>query len=174
MNRKRFFLLLLVLFFISSCASLRELTSGESDNVINVAIDDAAMNTAIQQAQDTLPIFTENLQNPQPGQTGFSIKARFPYGSTGEAEHMWLYDVSYADNQFTGYIGNTPIYVTEYQYGDQVTISSEDVSDWMIIQDERMLGGFTMFVLLGDMTDEQRQEFYEENGFLLGEQAVTE
>ena len=166
--------LLIILFLSTGCSTIRALVGGEYNNMRNYETEDEMMNAAIQDAQDSLPVFIEALQDPQPGQSNFSIKAKFPYGNEGAAEHIWVNDVSYKDGRFNGNIGNTPIYIDDLAYGDAVSISTEEVSDWMIVQDDRLLGGFTIYVMLGEMTDENRQDYYNEFGFWFAEKPVTE
>lgn len=124
--------LMLILFsaILISCSPVRMLFSGESGNVESIPATDEEMNAAIQQAQDTLPLFIGAFQAPTPTQTRFSIKVRFPFGDDDEAEHMWVSDLSFSGNQFNGILGNEPIYVNNLHLGDRVTVDLHDISDW--------------------------------------------
>jgi uncharacterized protein YegJ (DUF2314 family) len=150
------------------CRSAEELVSGEAGNIEMVTSDDPDMNAAIEQARSTLDEFIESLHSPSPTQVYFSVKAGFPYDGT--LEHIWLDDVSFDGQDFHGVLGNEPIYLDGLHLGDEVTVSTADVSDWMIVDGGRLLGGFTIHVLRSRMSDEERQQFDQDMGLLIGDQ----
>jgi len=154
---------------LAACQSTELLPAGEAGNVETVASDDLEMNAAIQQAQGSLDVFIAALASPAPGQTYFSIKARFPYGSGDAAEHMWLDDVAFDGERFEATLANEPIYVSDLHIGDRVTIERERISDWMIVDNGRLLGGFTIYVLRSRLSEDERRQFDEEFGLELGE-----
>jgi len=127
------------------------------------------MNAAIQQAQDTLPLFIAALQSPTPTQPFFLIKTRFPFGSENEVEHMWVSDISYNGTQFEGVLANEPIFVQGIHLSDHVVVRIENVSDWMIIDNGRLLGGFTIYVLRSRMTDSEREQFDNDSEYIIGD-----
>lgn len=162
---KRFLLIpAFITTLLLSCSIFSSAPAAERGNVKNVVSDDAAMNAAIQRAQDTLPLFIKALQSPKPTQTYFSVKVRFPYDNAGSGEHMWLDDLSFAENQFEGVLANEPVYVHSLHMGDHVTVDISDVTDWMIIEDDHLLGGFTIHVLRNQMTERERQQFDDQFG----------
>jgi len=126
------------------------------------------MNAAIQEAQDSLDVFIADLESPRVGQVYFSIKARFPVpGSSGDYEHIWLYDVVYTGDKFTGRIANEPLDVPDLELDQKVSVEREDVSDWMIIEDGVLVGGFTIRVLRDRLSPEEREEFDRGLGFVI-------
>jgi uncharacterized protein YegJ (DUF2314 family) len=128
------------------------------------------MNAAIEKAQATLDQFLTALASPKPSQTYFSVKARFPYpnGSGGTSyEHIWLDNVSYTDGQFSGLIGNEPVEVTSLHLAQKVTVPKADITDWFIIDNNHMLGGYTVRVLRDRMTNDERQKFDQEWGVVI-------
>jgi uncharacterized protein YegJ (DUF2314 family) len=143
-----------------------------AENIENVSSEDKEINAAIAQAQDTLPLFIEELQNPKPSQTHFSIKVRFPIDEDGNAEHMWVSDLKYTDGQFSGILGDEPMYIKNLHLGDQVTVDTMDISDWMIVDNHQMLGGFTTHVFLNRMTNEEVAQFEAESGFTTGDKPM--
>ena len=134
--------------------------------MVQVAEEDAEVNAAMQQAQDTIGIFVTSLQSPKPTQSDFSIKARF-ISSDGGVEHIWIVDVSYSDEGFTGVINNVPVDVPEIEQGDNATVPVEDVSDWMFIEDGKLVGGYTIRVLRNRLSPEERERFDEETDFII-------
>lgn len=160
----RFLCLLVLSFFLMGCRS------APSSEVMYFTKQDAEMNAAIRQAQDTLDDFIGHLQKPQPTQKGFSIKARFPYDADNNYEHIWLVDVSYTGVVFKGRIGNDRLfYVKDLKYGDVVTIAREDVSDWMFVEDGKLVGGFTFRVIWNRMSPQEREELGKTLWFEMGD-----
>jgi uncharacterized protein YegJ (DUF2314 family) len=139
--------------------------------MLNVSSDDEVMNTAIQYAKESLPLFIAELIQPKPTQTYFSIKAMIPYGVGGSTEHIWLEDVTYSGSTFMGKLANEPVYVKGFHLHDQISIKPEFVSDWMIIDSGRLLGGFTLLVLLKNMTPDKKAEFQAASGFTFSDEA---
>ncbi len=143
---------------------------GEPD-VYRVASEDEDMNAAIEQAQATLGTFIESLISPRPGQTHFSIKAKF--ATTDEPasfEHIWLYDVTYDGEKFSGRIGNQPLDVTYLSVDEKVQVPRDDVTDWMIIEDGILIGGYTLRVLVDRMSAEEKETFLESIDFEIPEE----
>ncbi len=166
--RKALPVALVVTAALLGCQSAEEIVSGEAGNVEIVGADDPEMNAAIQQARSTLEQFIAALESPSTTQTYFSIKAGFPFD--GSLEHLWLSDVYYDGESFRGVLGNEPIYVESLHLGDEVTVRTAEVSDWMIVDDGRLLGGFTIHVLRSRMSDEERWQFDEDAGLVIGDQ----
>jgi len=156
--KKGRWLLFVLIFFSVSCILFG---TGEAGNVVDVSRDDPEMNAAIQEAQNTLDVFIAALQAPKPSQTHFSIKAGFHYGDQGGAEHIWLSDISYDGNLFKGTIGNDVYYVPNLKYGDPVTVLRDNISDWMIVENGKMIGGYTIRVLYCRMSPREQKQFLE-------------
>jgi uncharacterized protein YegJ (DUF2314 family) len=142
----------------------------ESSDIMTFSPDDSEMNSAIQEAGRTLDTFIENLQSPKPGQRDFSIKARFAY-DTDEAshEHIWIDNVAYEGGKFRGTIANDPVYVEGLKFGDAVTIDKSDVTDWMYVDNGKLVGGYTLRVMRGRLSPQEREEFDASLGFVIGE-----
>lgn len=165
--------LLLVSFIgltLISCSLINRISSSEADNVEVVLDDDAEMNAAMQAAQDTLPIFISTLKSPAPGQVDFTVKVAFPYNDGTSFEHMWLSNVSLNGDLIEGTLENDPVYVGNIQSGDRVTVEQSDITDWIIIDDGRLLGGYTVHVLRNRMSDAERQQFDQDLGLIIGDQ----
>jgi len=128
------------------------------------------MNEAIHNAQASLDHFIAALQSPSPTQTVFQIKGRLPYDGDGYAEHMWVQDVTFDGDRFVGTLGNEPVFIQDgLHYGDQVTASPNDVTDWIIVDSGKMLGGFTVHVLRNRLSDTSRRDFDAESGLISGD-----
>lgn len=120
--------------------------------------DDAEMNAAMQEARNGLDRFIEQLRSPKPGQTHFSLKARFDAGN-GKGEHIWLSEVAYQDDAFTGKIGNVPKSFKNLSLGDAVVVPRARVSDWMFVEGGRLIGGATIRVARSRKSPADREAF---------------
>jgi len=85
----------------------------------------------------------------------FSVKA--PIKDENGTEHFWLTDVTFADGQFTGSVGNDPGIVQNVQYGQSWTIEKGEISDWMFTRGEKIHGGYTIDPLLDSYPEEEAE-----------------
>lgn len=144
--------------------------TNELRNMQFVSTNDQVMNAAVQRTQETLPLFIAELNHPKPTQTYFSIKAMVPYGMRDSTEHIWLEDVSYSDSMFMGRLTTEPVFAREFHFHDRISIKPDFVSDWMIIDQGRLLGGFTLHVLIKNMTPGQKADFQNASGFTVSDE----
>jgi uncharacterized protein YegJ (DUF2314 family) len=72
---------------------------------------------------------------------------------------MWVDELAFADDQFEGRLVNEPLYVQDLRLGDHVIVKLDEISEWIIIDGDLLLGGFTIHVLRDRMTDEERTQF---------------
>jgi uncharacterized protein YegJ (DUF2314 family) len=127
------------------------------DKVTYVADDDPRMNAAMDKARSTINSFITALKSPKPGQSAFSIKMGFTDG--GNTEHMWLTPVSFDGSKFTGTINNEPEKVKSVKMGQKVTVAPEKISDWMYVENQKLVGGYTLRVLREAITPAERADF---------------
>jgi uncharacterized protein YegJ (DUF2314 family) len=141
--------------------------SGEPD-IVNVADDDARMNWAIEKAQLTLWHFEQTIKNPHTEELYLSLKAKIVDGN--EIEHLWLSNPT-VDSQgiFYGIVANVPVYVKNVQFQTKIGIERENVSDWMVIENNRLIGGYTIRTIRDAYSDKEREEFDSSMGFLIDE-----
>jgi uncharacterized protein YegJ (DUF2314 family) len=119
--------------------------------------DDPQMTAAINQARATVDQFIAALKNPTDVQADFSVK--LPVVDGDQVEHMWLSDVRYADGRFTGQIANEPLEISTVALGDDAEVAADQISDWMYVDDGRLMGGYTIRRLRDSMPPDQRHEF---------------
>ncbi|MBT3338303.1 MAG: DUF2314 domain-containing protein [Anaerolineae bacterium] len=156
--RKKIFFIVIVGMMLLSCNVFSQILYSEKDNVEIVSLDDSEMNIAIQNAQDSLPIFIEKFQLPNSSQSVFSIKAGFSYGEN-QMEHIWISNLSFEGKQFFGIVGNEPVYVKNIQLGDEISVQLDSISDWLIIENNQLHGGFTIHVFRNRMNTSEREQF---------------
>ncbi len=155
---------------VSSCGQddqgTREIVARDGQpDVHMVSIDDPEMNSAMEQARASVTTFITSLQNPGQNQTHFSVKAKVVDGD--QTEHIWLYDVSYDGNQFLGKIGNNPLNVKNVSLGDEIALLPSEISDWLIVEDQKLVGGYTLRVLRNRLSEDERKKFDENLTFTI-------
>lgn len=136
------------------------LVSKRSDNpdVYHVPNEEESMNAAIDKARRTVDYFRSSLTAPTPDQQYFSAKARIE--DNGEVEHIWLNDVSFDDSgNLFGKIGNEPLSLKNVKIGQEVGIAEDQLSDWMIVENGRLIGGYTLRVLRDKMSPKEQKSF---------------
>src|SRR4051812_9160397 len=135
-------------------------TVAEDDQlaVVNVANDDVHMNWAIEKARATLHYFQNSLIAPGANQQYFSVKVLIEDGTNNE--HLWLTSPSFDDEgNLFGIVGNKPVYVTSVHEDQRIGIDAQFISDWMIIEDGRLIGGYTIRAIRDGLPEAERLDF---------------
>ncbi len=136
------------------------------DNVFYADNTDEVMNRAIEKARQTLGYFEESLRSPQPGQRSFSAKVRLEEGET--SEHLWLGDVKIdEDGSVFGTVSNEPVDLQNISLGSKVLVQGEDISDWMIVEGGRLIGGYTVRVYRDQLEPAAQNDFDQSLGLIV-------
>ncbi|WP_298103185.1 DUF2314 domain-containing protein [Bradyrhizobium sp.] len=121
--------------------------------MINVRAADAEMNAAIAHARDTLPTFWASYDAPKPTEYGHCLKVRF--AGDGYVEQIWMADVEkLPDGKYSGRFGNDPDNLPGKNIFDQAEFEQADITDWMFMRNEKIVGGETIKLLLKSMPKE--------------------
>ena len=153
----------------SSAAEIKHVTErdGEPD-IMHVASEDDRMNWAIEKANLTLDYFKTSLRNPRQDQQYLSIKAHLVDGEN--SEHIWLTDPTFDEQgNIFGKLGNNPIYVKHLKLGQQIGVDANQISDWMIIENGRLIGGYTIRAIRDGMQGKKRDDFDKSTGMFIDE-----
>lgn len=129
---------------------------------------DPEMAAAIEQARASLDEAIAAVPNRDEGHLDVLVKAGFATPDDG-TEYLWLVVEGYDDGVFHTWVGNVPAYTDEVAYDDEIDITAEQISDWMVVEDGVMRGGYTTRLIVARMTDEERAAFEAEAPFSLGE-----
>ena len=128
-------------------------------NVVDVQSEDERMNWGMEKANLTLHYFEKCVENPSPIQQYFSIKIRLE-DDNGQVEHLWLGDPSFDDDgNLFGVVGNEPIYVKTVKLDQRIGIDRNKVSDWMIIENGRLIGGYTIRAIREGLSGNDLKQF---------------
>ncbi|NJB36069.1 MULTISPECIES: YegJ family protein [Flavobacteriaceae] len=135
-------------------------------DVVDFSKENDLMNWAIEKARLTLHYFEASLENPKPNQHYFSIKVKIEDGNN--TEHIWLIEPSFdQEGNLFGIVGNEPIDVTNIKYDQKIGIDRELISDWMIVEQGRLIGGYTIRAIRDTLESHQLLDFDKSLGHLI-------
>lgn len=160
----RFKIIRPILFVAISSAALMACQSPsvkdkiENDDVIGFRSDDEAMNAAIAKAKNSLDIFVQAFQKPQEGYESFALKLAY-HTPDQSLEHIWIGNLIYLNNQFTGVVHNSPVSTKEVALGDTVLIDKQKISDWMYLDKGVLRGGYTIRAMRDQLSESEKEEF---------------
>jgi uncharacterized protein YegJ (DUF2314 family) len=124
---------------------------------------DKAMDQAVTTARESLGFFLAALQAKKPDTGEFEVKKCFIVGD--KVEHIWIRDVNWDGKAFHGRVDNKPLEVGNVHLGERVSVTPEDLTDWMFVKEGKLMGGFTMRVLYSRLSPEEKAEFEKESDF---------
>ncbi|KUJ61969.1 hypothetical protein AR687_10450 [Flavobacteriaceae bacterium CRH] len=153
-------LALLCILFLISCKESNKIEKDNQSTIYDVASGDEEMNAAITKANQTLNDFNVALSNPEIEDPALKVQ----FQNSTDVEHMWIGEIEYNDGKYSGILTNEPEYITEYKMGDKINIDNSKISDWMYIENGKLVGGFTIKVLRNRMNEDERKQFDEESG----------
>lgn len=130
--------------------------SGNPD-VYSVKEDDTLLIQAIEKAKHTLKYFKYSLENPKPQQTYFSIKTKLTEGN--HVEHIWLDAAEISEKIVYGVVNNVPANLKNIELGTKIGVSEDDITDWLIIENNRLIGGYTIRAIRDKMSRAHRELF---------------
>jgi uncharacterized protein YegJ (DUF2314 family) len=118
---------------------------------IPVEGDDEEMIAAIGEARRRLPEFRGTLEDDWRRKIPIIdrplVKAQFRSSLAGKIEHMWVEVTNFEDGVIVGELANEPNEIPELSQGQEVHVSTDDISDWVYWQGDLTIGGFTLAVL---------------------------
>jgi len=119
-----------------------------SDPVIAVEKEDAQLAAAVAHARETWPAARQRFAEGLPAGRILYVKHGFPTPDGG-SEHMWIVVNRIEQGRVTGQLANDPQWIETLQAGQTVDFGAEDISDWMVTDDEGIAeGGFTVRPLM--------------------------
>ena len=136
--------------------------------MVYIPNEDERMNWAIEKASLTLWYFEESLNQPKSFQTYFSIKVKIMDGEIGE--HIWLTEPNFDEfGNLFGVVGNVPVDVTTVKLDQKIGVDRNYISDWMIIEQGRLIGGYTIRAIRDGIPDAEKAQFDESIGIYIDE-----
>ena len=142
--------------------TIRENEKDSADGMAGVDPDDAGMNAAIAAARKSYPSFLDTLNAGCADCYQFNVKVKMATYFDDEFEHVWLNDPFEQNGKMYGILANVPEHIHDVKLGDTVEIRTNSLSDWMYVQNGRLVGGFTIKYLYDNVSEEEKREI--ENG----------
>ncbi len=112
-----------------------------------------------QQARATLDSFIQNIGISHPNRTLIAVKVRFVFPDSS-TQDIWVDQISYQDGSFHGTMGDD-IPSLKLSVDDKIKIARKDIVDWMIVEDGKLIGGYTIRLAFQRMSPEQKERFLE-------------
>ena len=134
-----------------------------NEDICRVNISDKEMLLAMQKARDTFKDFkrevTQDYSRKIPVLSTILVKAYFYDNDLpNDGEHLWLRNIDFEDEYLVGEIASPPEHVKSVEMGERVTITLEQLSDWLYVYDGKAQGAFTVKLLRERMSPRERQE----------------
>jgi len=120
---------------------------------------DPELDAAIQQARASLDAFVEKIATSHTDRTFIAVKVRF-YPPDSSPQDVWVDEVTYTDGYFRGSMGDD-IPSLRLQVGEKITVKEEDILDWMIVEDGKLVGGYTIRLAVQRMSPQEKERFLE-------------
>ena len=120
---------------------------------------DVELEAAIEQARASLDTFIAKITTPHADRTFVAVKVRFtPPGES--PQDIWVDEVTYTGGILRGNVGDD-IPALKLEAGEKITVDEDDILDWMIVEDGKLIGGFTIRLAVQRMSPEERERFFE-------------
>jgi len=155
-------LTIIIISTLFACGQVSKTERQGEPDIYSVGDDDLEMNKAIERSRETFNDFLSAVSSKKETQSAYSVKMPFPTESG--AEHIWLVDIELSDGKMFGYIDNLPNKVSSVKLGDKIEIDRNKISDWFYIENNRLIGGFTIRVLRDRMPPDEKEQFEEAFG----------
>jgi uncharacterized protein YegJ (DUF2314 family) len=142
---------------LSFCLIAFGCTSAPSTSAISST--DPELDAAIQEARNTLDVFIQKLATPDSDRTFAAVKVRF-VTPDGSSQDIWVDGVTYEDGSFSGNFGDD-LPSLKLSMGERIHVNREEIVDWMLVEDGKLVGGYTIRLAYQRMSPEEKERFLE-------------
>jgi uncharacterized protein YegJ (DUF2314 family) len=123
-----------------------------SDGIETFESGDPQMEAAISAARDSIEVFLKAFSRPRPGQQSFLLKVAFEHGEN--REHIWMADLDLSGPRLRGVVANEP----SPRFKQVAEFAPAQITDWMYVENGRLMGGFTTRVIRARLSPQERAE----------------
>jgi uncharacterized protein YegJ (DUF2314 family) len=125
---------------------------------VHVEHPDGELLLIAEEARRALPVFFRHLSRAEAGGESFAIKYPFKAndGSGIAREQVWLTGIHFKDGLYHGILASEPLHLDGMKRGSTVTFDVDEITDWMFVQDGKIVGGRSVKYLLEQIPDNQR------------------
>lgn len=134
------------------------LERAQNPPVAYIVENDPRLREATQQARKALPEFIKTLEGPQNQHTNFAIKTAF-HEEGGQPEAIWVTWLRFDGKKFHGTVSNEPVHLKNIFLGSKVSVEADHVVDWLIVDNGKLQGGYTVRVVRDALQGEARKLF---------------
>jgi uncharacterized protein YegJ (DUF2314 family) len=150
----RYKFILALCLLISACAP-----AAAPVPTMTTSAADAELEAAIGQARDTLDTFIERIGTPHADRTFVAVKVRF-FPPDESPQDIWVDGVTYTGGVFRGNMGDD-IPSLKLEAGEKIKVDEKDIIDWMIVEEGKLVGGYTIRLAVQRMSPAERERFLE-------------
>ena len=119
--------------------------------------DDAVIEAATARARATIDTLLAALARTQSPPKQAQLKVRIE--DEGVVEHVWLVDLRYQGGMIYGALGNEPLQLENWRLGDAAMVDPSEITDWLLIDENGLQGGYTLRASRERMTPQERERF---------------
>lgn len=150
---------LLLTALLLCCAGAALAQQKQQGSVIYVPNEDPAMAAAKTKARATLAEFWNAFDKPGPGEDRFSLKVGFPTQGN-DSEHIWVNEIGrLPEGRYAGKLVNVPRKIPGAAAGSRVEFGDDQISDWMFMRNNKIVGNETLRPLLGRMQPAEAERY---------------
>lgn len=145
-------LILVSALFLSACGGDPEGSDASSNGVDSEVVE------AMTQARENIDQFFTRWEARDEEFSGLIQVFLFtPAGDDGnDGEFLWTRPVNYDNGTFSAIVLDQPKRLTQFQKGETITYTLDDVSDWLYVEDGVGIGGYLIKVQRSRMSPDQR------------------
>lgn len=131
-------------------------TDMTSDRTVPFEADDEGMEAAIDAAKLSFWKFLDAFLEPEEGQEAFLLKVVFL--ADDQVEHIWVADLEIDGVGFRGVVANEPT-LPSLRFKQEVEFEPSRITDWMFIDNGKLVGGYTTRLIRERMSPEERAAY---------------
>jgi uncharacterized protein YegJ (DUF2314 family) len=164
----RSLILIFLVGILSACSksSPSDNSTESAENYKHVSAQDIGINTAIATAKRTSNNFFQAFCHPKPSFHKFSVKKLYP-AKYGSSEAIWIGELKQVGDHLEGRITNTPFDTTEVKFDQTVTVKVSEIVDWMYLDGNNLIGGYTIRFFYDQMSEHEKKRFLNQNGYVI-------
>ncbi len=123
----------------------------------HIRSSDAAFQQTISDAQETIEQFRAMLPADGTPRPDALIKIKLVDGDN--SAFMWLNNTAVNGDNFTAELFEVPDTLPSYSVGDRLAVAIGELMDWMVNEDGRLTGGFSVRYTRARMSESERLDF---------------
>ncbi len=128
-----------------------------ADDTIRAGEDDEAkLQAAVDAARQSIGQFLDSFADPKPDQDSFLVSVAFIEGT--RFERIWVSGLDFSGETLRGVIASEPA-LAGFVFGQPVEFTYPQITDWMYVEDGRLVGGYTMRVIRDRLSADKRAQF---------------